>query len=177
MAWGSVQSQGKFGYSYSHLSLEILFPTLKLIQNCYMHLNIFFLKTSNLILNWVPLPFSHNHPMPEILSSQYILLNCLVNWEQCSSACYNQSKYVLYLIISFSLFLQHWFRGEGRWGFKVFVFDIVKVFLVVPLYLLNDYLKIMWKKSLNLKSSIFFFQEQLEKLILLRVTFPSMQLA
>ena len=45
-----------FGYFYSHLSLEIVFPALKLTQNCYIHeyKHIFLLKTGNFILNWVP---------------------------------------------------------------------------------------------------------------------------
>ena len=61
---------GKFGYSYSHLSLETVFPAFMLTQNCYVHTykNIFFLRIGNLILNWVPLSFSYNHPMPERLS-------------------------------------------------------------------------------------------------------------
>ena len=48
--WGSVPPQENF---YSHLSLETVFPALKLTENCYINVNIF-LKTDNLILNYVP---------------------------------------------------------------------------------------------------------------------------
>ena len=71
---------GKFDYFYSHLSLKKVFSALKLIQNYFINVNIFFfLKTGNLILNWIPLSFSYNHPMPEKISSQFILPNFLVN--------------------------------------------------------------------------------------------------
>ena len=74
---------GKFDYFYSHLSLKKVFSALKLIQNYFINVNIFFfLKTGNLILNWIPLSFSYNHTMPERLYSQSILPNYLVNWEQ-----------------------------------------------------------------------------------------------
>ena len=38
-----------------HLCLETVFPALKLAQNCYIHynVNIFFLKTGNLMINWL----------------------------------------------------------------------------------------------------------------------------
>ena len=51
----------------------------------YKYKHIFFLKTGNLILNWVLLLFSYNHPMPEKLSSQSFLPNSLVDWEQFGS--------------------------------------------------------------------------------------------
>ena len=40
---------------YPHLCLETVFPALKLTQNCYRpyNINIFFLKTANLIINWL----------------------------------------------------------------------------------------------------------------------------
>ena len=40
---------------YPHLCLETVFPALKLTQNCYLpyNINIFFLKTANLIINWL----------------------------------------------------------------------------------------------------------------------------
>ena len=41
----------KLGSFYSHLSLEIVFPTLNLAQNCYI----------NII--WVPLSFFYNHAL------------------------------------------------------------------------------------------------------------------
>ena len=48
----------KLYYFYSHVSLEKVFPPLKLTQNCFINnffflKHIFFLKTGNLILNWV----------------------------------------------------------------------------------------------------------------------------
>ena len=52
-----------------------------------------------------------------------------INVVGCQSMC-------SFFIFSPSLLSQHWFRGEG--GFKVFAFDIAKVFLVVPLYFLTD---------------------------------------
>ena len=33
---------GKFGYFYSHLSLETVFSALKLTQNCYINIKITF---------------------------------------------------------------------------------------------------------------------------------------
>ena len=59
---------------------------------------------------------------------------------------------------SFLFFLFPCFHNidqEGR-GCKVFIFDSVKIFLVVPLYFLTDCLKTMGKKSSNIKSPIFF---------------------
>ena len=46
---------GLFYNLYVHLYLEIAFPALKLTQNCYLHynINICFLKTVNLIINWL----------------------------------------------------------------------------------------------------------------------------
>ena len=35
-------TSGKFDYFYSHLSLETVFPALKLTQNCYINVNISF---------------------------------------------------------------------------------------------------------------------------------------
>ena len=66
----------------------------------------------------------------------------------------------------------HWFSGEG--GFKVFAFDIAKVFLVVSLYFLTDCLNIFGKK-IQISRALIFFQNQLEKLILLEIRFPFMQ--
>ena len=43
------------------------------------------MKTGHLILNWVSLSFSYNHKMPQGLSSQSILPNSLVTWEQFGS--------------------------------------------------------------------------------------------
>ena len=65
------------------LILETVFAALKLTQNCYIskYKHTLFLKTGNLILNWVPLSFFYKHPMPERLSSPSILPNSLVNWE------------------------------------------------------------------------------------------------
>ena len=45
---------GKLCNLYPHLCLETVFPVLKLTQNCYLHyVSIFFLKTANLIINWL----------------------------------------------------------------------------------------------------------------------------
>ena len=78
---------GKFDQFYYNLSLETGFLALKLTQNCYIgkYKYMLFLKTGILILNWVPLSFFYNHPIPERLSSQSILPNSLVNWEQFGS--------------------------------------------------------------------------------------------
>ena len=67
----SSATSGTFGYFYSHLILETVFPAFKLTPNCYVskYKHILFLKTGNLILNWVPLSFFYKHPMPERLSS------------------------------------------------------------------------------------------------------------
>ena len=46
---------GNFCYFYSHLSLETVFPSIKLTQIYYINMSIFFfLKTGNLIFNCVP---------------------------------------------------------------------------------------------------------------------------
>ena len=76
-------SSGKFGYFYSHLILDTVFPAFRMTQYCYVseYKHILFLKTGNLILNWVPLSFFYKHPLPKRLSSQSILPNSLVNWE------------------------------------------------------------------------------------------------
>ena len=44
----------KFDHFYSRLSLETVFPALKLKQNCLNCKHIFSLKLDNLILNMVP---------------------------------------------------------------------------------------------------------------------------
>ena len=62
-----------------------------------------------------------------------------------------------------------------RGGIKVFGFDIVKIFLVAPLYFLTDCLKIM-RKKVQISRALTFFQNQLEKSILLEVRLPAMQL-
>ena len=51
---------GKVCNLYPHLCLEAVFPALKLTQNCYLHYNIsiFFLKTGNLIINWLLLSYA-----------------------------------------------------------------------------------------------------------------------
>ena len=54
---------GKFCNLYPHLCLETVFTALKLTQlptNCYLHynINIFFFKTSNLIMNWLLLSYA-----------------------------------------------------------------------------------------------------------------------
>ena len=53
------------------LILETAFPALKLTQSSYIskYKHTLFLKTGNLILNWVPLSFFYKHPMPERVSS------------------------------------------------------------------------------------------------------------
>ena len=53
-SWGTATA-GTFCDLYPHLCLETVFPALKLAQNCYLHynINIFFLKTANLIINWL----------------------------------------------------------------------------------------------------------------------------
>ena len=61
------------------------------------------MKTGNLIPNWVPLNFSYNHLVPEKLSSQSILLNSLVNWEQFGSTTYAYVKKTV-----FHLFTLNW---------------------------------------------------------------------
>ena len=85
-------TSGKFDYFYSYLSLETVSPALKLTQNCYINVNIVFLKTCNLFLNWVPSLFSYNHLIPNRLSLQSILLNSLVNGEQIESTTWADVK-------------------------------------------------------------------------------------
>ena len=48
-------TSGILSYFYSHLSLQTVFPSIKLTQNCYIkkYKHTFFLKTDNFILNWV----------------------------------------------------------------------------------------------------------------------------
>ena len=54
-----VGAPGQFCNFYPHLSLEAVFAAPKLTQNCCVNINIFFRKTGNLIVNWVP-PCSTN---------------------------------------------------------------------------------------------------------------------
>ena len=42
-----------------HLSLETVFPALKLTQNCCLNYKHFFLKSVNLIINWLPISYAH----------------------------------------------------------------------------------------------------------------------
>ena len=49
-----VATPGKLCSFSNDLSLEAVFPVLKLTQNCYINMNIFFLKKGSLIINWVP---------------------------------------------------------------------------------------------------------------------------
>ena len=51
----TVVESGVSRNSFSNdLSLEAVSPVLKLTQNCYINMNIFFLKKGSLIINWVP---------------------------------------------------------------------------------------------------------------------------
>ena len=74
--WGSVLTPEKFGFSFSFKRKNSILNHLYLYCK-YKH--IFFLKTGNLVLNWVSLSFSDNCPMPERLSSQSNPPNVLVN--------------------------------------------------------------------------------------------------
>ena len=79
------------------LSLETVVSALKLTKNCYVNMSIsFFLKNSNLTINWVPALF-HKHTVLERQSSKSNkmksmelqksqFLNFLVNWEKFGSA-------------------------------------------------------------------------------------------
>ena len=65
----STQTDTKFLYNYKN---NLFYCNLRTINV------IFFLKTGNLILNWVLLSFSYNDIMPETLLSHSILPNSLV---------------------------------------------------------------------------------------------------
>ena len=54
---GGVATQGTFCNFYPHLSLETVFPALKLTPNLYKYEHFFFLKTDNSIINWVKSQF------------------------------------------------------------------------------------------------------------------------
>ena len=101
-------TSGKFDYFYSYLSLETVSPALKLTQNCYINVNIFFLKTSNLFLNWVPSLFSYNHLIPDRLSLESILPNSLVNGEQIESTTWAYVKKKKKNLSFFSWFGKNW---------------------------------------------------------------------
>ena len=88
---GLVTTPRKFCNFLTFLSTEVAFPALKLTENCYLNINIFFLKNGNFIINWVPSLF-YKHTVPERLSSQSSkmkslglqksqFLNSLVNWQ------------------------------------------------------------------------------------------------
>ena len=65
---GLVATLAKFRNFSLLLSLEIVVPSLKLTQNCYLNMN-FFLKNGNLTINWVPSVF-YKLTVPETLSAQ-----------------------------------------------------------------------------------------------------------
>ena len=66
-----VTTTGKFCNFSPLLSLERAFSAHKLMENCYLNMNIsFFLKNGNLIVNWFPSLFCE-HSVPERLSSQF----------------------------------------------------------------------------------------------------------
>ena len=50
-----AKAQENFAIYTLNLCFKTLFPVLKLSQNCYIHynINIFFLKTGNLIIHWL----------------------------------------------------------------------------------------------------------------------------
>ena len=45
-----------------HLCFEIAFLPLKLKRSCHVNMNIFSLKTGNLIIRWLPLSYIHTMP-------------------------------------------------------------------------------------------------------------------
>ena len=67
-----VRTPQKFSIFHPHLSLEAVFPSLKLTQYLYKYEHLFFWKTGNLIMSWVnSSPFlSRKHTVPERLFSQ-----------------------------------------------------------------------------------------------------------
>ena len=65
LGWHISDASEKFCNFYPHLRLEAVFPALP--QSCYIW-TFFFLKTSSLIINWLPLSITHT--VPERLSSQ-----------------------------------------------------------------------------------------------------------
>ena len=52
---GGVAIPGKCCNFSPLLNLETLFPALKLTRYCYLKSTFFFMRTGNLIINWVPL--------------------------------------------------------------------------------------------------------------------------
>lgn len=55
-------------FYHNLLSLQALFPVLKLTYSCHIHMNIIFLQILNLIINWHPL--FYKHAMPERLTQK-----------------------------------------------------------------------------------------------------------
>ena len=93
---GLVAIPGTFCNFFPLLSLETVVPSLKLTQNCYLNMNIFFLKKWQLNHKLASSLF-YEHSVPETLSSQSNkmksmglqksqFLNSLVNWEKLGSA-------------------------------------------------------------------------------------------
>ena len=56
--WGESKFQENFAI-FPLLNLEIVFPALKLTRNCYLKEHFVFMKTGNLIINWVSLSSSN----------------------------------------------------------------------------------------------------------------------
>ena len=89
-----------FSTLYPRLRFETVFLALKLTQNCYLYYNIsiFFLKTGNVIINWLLLSYTTCHTERISSPSDYIyplevrglqkshFSNCLVNWEKSGRA-------------------------------------------------------------------------------------------
>ena len=65
--------------------------------------------------------------------------------------CCWSSEYLQFLIFSFSLLSQHLFRGDR--GFKVFAFEIVKVFLAVPVGFYMSWTSVMEEFYKELQAS------------------------
>ena len=91
----STQTDTKFLYKYKN---NLFYCNLRTINV------IFFLKTGNLILNWVLLSFSYNDIMPETLLSHSILPNSLVK----KGTIWNYNLGLWYKKQFFIFFFLHW---------------------------------------------------------------------
>ena len=91
-----VTTPGKFCNCSPLLSLERTFPALKLTENCYLNMNIYFLEKCQFNHKLCP-SLLYKHSVPERLSSQSNKMkslelqksqffNSLLNWEKSGSS-------------------------------------------------------------------------------------------
>ena len=86
---GGTAPPGKVCNIYSHLSLETVFPVLKLTQKCYINTHTFFLK------NW---PFNHKLGPLSLLQTYRAWKTMLTIWQNTNSRRLQTSQFFSLLV-------------------------------------------------------------------------------